>query len=82
MSYWSHHPEEYDQLCRRAIAEKLVHSNKWYRFTEEEVESYLENMLDSCEGREIAYKIYDVLCDWASKETSEKEREYFNDLVP
>lgn len=82
MSYWRHHPEEYEALIDRSIARKLGQVSKQHTFDEEQVVEFLENMLDSEPPyRSIAYAIRNVLVDWAQKDIEQSERDYWGTMI-
>jgi hypothetical protein len=82
MSYWSHNPEVYQEICNKAIVRKLVANMPYedYFFTEEQVKSMLSSALDELSIDKEFSKAYDALLDWAQKEVSDGEANYFADL--
>ncbi len=76
MSWASHNPEKWDEICETGIMWKLRHPANigGNRFDDDEVLEALQEAME-CHAIKLA------LCDWASKEIAEAESSYFADMV-
>lgn len=89
MSYFSHNPEAYDEICVKAITDKLL-LNASLDATEEQYE-FLQLVVDNLYHARVPIKpgafgqfcnLTDGLLDWAHEEIVCREQKFWERLVP
>ena len=73
MSWASHNPELYQEICNKGITNKLLSLNKWNQPRNDEVMTFL----DELEASEIGRLVYDVLLTWAHEQVVQAEANYW-----
>ena len=77
MSYWSHNPEKYDEICNQGITEWLLNEAS---FDGSSVDAS-EVLLGVIDHLKLAYpEIWGKLLTNAQKQVSEVERDYWDSL--
>jgi len=74
MSWASHNPELYTELCNNGIAKKLFDLKTRKAFTLDEAQDYVAQLQD---GNAIEQLLYEVLNDWATDEIRELMNNHF-----
>lgn len=83
MSYFSHHPEAWDEIERKGIVKKLVsYAGFDIPETEENASSFFENLLSNMQldHDPPIRQIYEMLRVWATEEIEGAEQEYWESL--
>lgn len=74
MSYWSHHPELYDEICCEGIARFLLNDHHGEQM---DAICSLTNTLQEWLSTPVFRPVVDTLRSLAHKEISEIEQEYW-----
>lgn len=85
MSYFSDHPEQYDEICRRGIAVRIYQAMIAVGYdpagNEEDLRLILETIVLAIQDDPDGGKAYDGLLDWSVEQISREEQDYFGGLV-
>jgi uncharacterized Fe-S cluster-containing MiaB family protein len=88
MSYFSHHPEAYDEICAKGIARKMTsYAGLDCQATgvdEEEIRSQFEAFISNlqCDTDPKMLQVYDALITWAQEEVNDQEQAFWERGVP
>ena len=85
MSYFSHHPEAWDEIECKGIANKMVSYSGMDGPNEidaahDAFEAFISNL--ECDKSSVMRRVYDTLCEWAHGEITDEERAYWERFVP
>lgn len=75
MSWASHNPELYDEMCVKGVVNKLLEHRIRKLVDEEDVLEYVENL--AAGNNPVEQVIWEVLRDWASDEIIDVEQNHF-----
>ena len=78
MSYFSHHPEAYDEILAKGIARKIA--NYAGEDDRSQFEAFISNL--QCDLNPAMRRVYDTLIEWAHGEIVDEERAYWERFVP
>lgn len=87
MSYFSHNPEAYDEICVKAIAQRLYAEtgidDEDKREVVLEVASALYNArIPKARDTAMPSTVTEALMDWAREEMRDQEQAYWDSMVP
>ena len=77
MSWASHNPELWDEICLRGILAKMVMFRRLGQRTEEADREALSEVRDT----EDTYGVWLALMEWAHEESMAAETDHFADLI-
>jgi len=75
MSWASHNPELYEEICVRGVVNRILKSRFRTIMEESEVRDYVENLAEGTTP--IDCIMWEVLMDWAATEIVDAECNYF-----
>jgi len=90
MSYFSHHPEKWEEIECKGVAGKLAsyspeaQKEQGGAVREEEIKAILVDIFSEManDHKPLAKFMWTTLCDWAREEIGNEEQAYFEGFVP
>lgn len=79
MSWASHNPEAWDEICVNGIVQKIEDAMKVYAepIDAGELRDVIHAIQETADGE----KVFDALLTWAQKEVVDAEADYFGGLI-
>ncbi len=87
MSYFSHHPEAWDEICIKAIAERLYQETGIDDENQREVvlavaDALYHARIPRARDTAVPSDVADALMEWAHEEVKDQEQAYWERFIP